>query len=354
MSFSRAAALPLAVSLAVLWACSGSDTGRSSSSAKGARSAEASVDGSAVAAEVNGEAITWAELEKKAAGPLTKVRQEEYEIRSRVVDELIAERLIEAVARERDLSSEELLEQELEQRVEEPKPEYIEALYGQNKERFKDQSRAQALARIEEVLLERAERQGRIGFVDELREQAAVTVHLAPPRVAVDIPSGAPATGPKDAPVTIVEFTDYQCPYCRRVQPTIQRVLDEHPGKVRHVIKHNPLSIHPQAPAAARAAIAADRQGRFWEMHKSIFADPRRLSDEDLRERAREIGLDMDRYQDDFDSEETKALIAGDQVEARRLGATGTPSFFINGRLLSGAQPYEAFKARVDEELGPS
>jgi thiol-disulfide isomerase/thioredoxin len=234
---------------------------------------EAPFDGSAAAAEVDGEAITWAELEKKAAGSLAKVRQEEYEIRSRVIDELVAERLIEAAAQERGLSSEELVKQELEQRVERPSSEYVEALYGQNKERFKDQSRAQALARIEEVLLERAERQGRIGFVDELREQAAVTVHLAPPRVAVDIPSGAPATGPKDAPVTIVEFTDYQCPYCHRAQDVVEQILEEYSGRVRFVHLDYPLDFHSGAVPAARAARCAGEQGRFWDFHRSLMTD---------------------------------------------------------------------------------
>ena len=167
----------------------------------------------------------------------------------------------------------------------------------------------------------------------------------------VDI-QGAPSRGPARAAVTLVEFTDYQCPYCRRVQDTVQRLLDEHPDQVRHVVKHNPLSIHPQAPGAAKAAIAAGKQGKFWEMHKRIFENPRQLGDDDLRERARALGLDMDRFEEDFASDETARIIAADQAEARRLGATGTPAFFINGRLLSGAQPYEAFKARVDEELG--
>lgn len=194
----------------------------------------------------------------------------------------------------------------------------------------------------------------------ELKEQVAgapgrrVAQRPAPTEVRQVNVEGAPARGSEKAVVTVVEFTDYQCPYCRRVQSTVQRLVDEHPDKVRHVIKHNPLSIHPQAPGAAKAAIAAGRQGKFWEMHKSIFENPRQLGEEDLRARARALDLDMDRFEEDFASEETAKIIATDQAEARRLGATGTPAFFINGRLLSGAQPYEAFKARVDEELDGS
>jgi protein-disulfide isomerase len=204
------------------------------------------------------------------------------------------------------------------------------------------------IAEIEEQIAE---------LKDQLDAPGRARAPRAPARAdavrAVDV-EGAPSRGAEKASVTVVEFTDYQCPYCRRVQPTVQRLLDEHPDQVRHVIKHNPLTIHPQAPGAAKAAIAAGRQGKFWEMHSRIFENPRLISEEDLRARAREMGLDMDQFDEDLASEETAEIIASDQAEARRLGATGTPAFFINGRLLSGAQPYDAFKARVDQELAES
>ncbi len=163
--------------------------------------------------------------------------------------------------------------------------------------------------------------------------------------------SGAPALGPEDASVTIVEFTDYQCPFCSRVHPTVTKLVDEYAGDVRLVMKHNPLPSHPLAPGAAKAAVAAGKQGKFWEMHDLIFKNQRKLADEDLRGYATSLGLDVARWNKDRASSEVAAAIAADQAEARRLGTTGTPAFFINGRFLSGAQPYEVFKQRIDAEL---
>ena len=163
--------------------------------------------------------------------------------------------------------------------------------------------------------------------------------------------AGAASLGPEDASVTIVEFTDYQCPFCSRVHPTVKKLLDDYPNDLRVVMKHNPLPIHPQAPGAAKAAIAAGKQGKFWEMHERIFANQRKLGDADLRAHATALGLDLEQWDKDRASSGVAALIARDQAEARRLGSTGTPAFFINGRYLSGAQPYEVFKQRIDAEL---
>jgi protein-disulfide isomerase len=164
--------------------------------------------------------------------------------------------------------------------------------------------------------------------------------------------SGAPARGGQDAKLAIVEFSDFQCPFCGRVAPTLKQIEDEYGDRVRIVFKHLPLSIHPKAPAAHAAAEAAHRQGRFWEMHDKIFADQKSMSPEKYVEYAQQIGLDMNRFRQDLASAEVKQRIDADSSEAAKLGVTGTPAFFVNGRFLSGAQPYAAFKALIDEELG--
>jgi protein-disulfide isomerase len=163
--------------------------------------------------------------------------------------------------------------------------------------------------------------------------------------------AGSPARGPKSAEVSIVEFSDFQCPFCGRVSPTLERVEKEYGDKVRIVFKHLPLSIHPKAPAAHAASEAAHRQGKFWEMHDAIFANQRELEPAKFEEYAEEMGLDMKQYRADVASSGVKARVDGDKEEARKLGVTGTPGFFINGRFFSGAQPFEAFKERIDEEL---
>jgi protein-disulfide isomerase len=169
-------------------------------------------------------------------------------------------------------------------------------------------------------------------------------------RYTLDV-DDSPAFGPKDAKVTLVEFSDFQCPFCSRVTPTLDQIKETYGDKVRVVFKHLPLSIHPKAPAAHAAAEAAHRQGKFWEMHDQIFANQRAMSPEKYREFAQTMGLDVDLFDKDRESADLKKKVDADAQQAAKLGVTGTPAFFINGRYLSGAQPFEAFKRIIDEEL---
>ena len=163
--------------------------------------------------------------------------------------------------------------------------------------------------------------------------------------------AGSPARGPENAQVEIVEFSDFQCPFCGRVTPTLKQVEDTYGDKVRIVFKHLPLSIHPKAPAAHAAAEAAHRQGKFWEMHDLIFANQREMSPAKYREYAEQIGLDLQQYDKDVSDPAVKQKVDSDAREASKLLVRGTPGFFINGRFLSGAQPFASFKRLIDEEL---
>jgi len=167
----------------------------------------------------------------------------------------------------------------------------------------------------------------------------------------VDI-TNAPIRGDKNAKVTIVAFSDFQCPFCNRVNPTLAKLLETYPGKVRLAYKHLPLRIHPDAPGAAAAAEAAHRQGKFWEMYDKIFANQRDLKPETFKKYATELGLDVAKFEKDMADPSVKARIDADSKEADSLGVAGTPAFFINGKYLSGAQPYETFQKMVDEQLG--
>jgi len=162
---------------------------------------------------------------------------------------------------------------------------------------------------------------------------------------------GSPVLGPASATVEIVEFSDFQCPFCSRVTPTLKQVQEEYGDRVRIVFKHLPLGIHPKAPDAHAAAEAAHRQGKFWEMHDKIFANQREMAPEKYVEYATELGLDLERFKRDVADPEVMRRIEADAQEAARLNVRGTPGFFINGRFLSGAQPLAAFKQRIDEAL---
>jgi protein-disulfide isomerase len=165
---------------------------------------------------------------------------------------------------------------------------------------------------------------------------------------------GAPVRGSPDAKLAIVEFSDFQCPFCARVNPTLLQILGEYDGKVRIVFKHMPLSIHPKAPAAHAAAEAAHRQGKFWEMHDKIFADQRSMSPEKYLEYAQQLGLDMEAFRRDVADNAIQKRIDADAAEAARLAVGGTPGFFVNGRFLNGAVPFTAFQELINEELGRS
>lgn len=164
----------------------------------------------------------------------------------------------------------------------------------------------------------------------------------------------APTRGNENAPVTIVEWSDFQCPFCNRVTPTLAQIRDEYGDRVRFAFKHMPLSIHPQAMGAHVAAEAANRQGKFWEMHDRIFENQRDLAAETLDGYASEMGLDMDQFRRDLKAADIAKRIKDDLAQAQKLGVTGTPSFFINGKFLSGAQPFASFKRQIDEALEKS
>ncbi len=161
----------------------------------------------------------------------------------------------------------------------------------------------------------------------------------------------APIRGSESAKITIVEWADFQCPFCVRVNPTLEQIRKEYGDKVRFAFKHLPLSMHAKARAAHQASEAAHRQGKFWEMHDRIFASPKDLSPETYLRYAGEIGLDIDKYNSDLSSSSVRKVVDADLAMARELGVSGTPSFFINGRFLSGAQPYGSFARVIDEEL---
>jgi protein-disulfide isomerase len=161
----------------------------------------------------------------------------------------------------------------------------------------------------------------------------------------------APIRGPESAPITIVEFSDFQCPFCKRVVPTLDQIRSTYGDRVRIAFKHLPLDIHPQAIGAHVAAEAAKRQGKFWEMYERIFANQQDLAPETFTRYARELGLDVVRFQRDVASSEVRARVDADKELADSLDVTGTPGFFVNGRFLSGAQPFESFERVIDAEL---
>jgi protein-disulfide isomerase len=165
------------------------------------------------------------------------------------------------------------------------------------------------------------------------------------------VPFEGKAKGSSSAPITIVAFSDFQCPFCSRVLPTLDKLQKEYPNKVRVFFRHNPLPFHSDAPLAAQAAVAAELQGKFWPMHDKLFGNQQNLKRPDLEKYAQEIGLDVEKFKKDIDSPAVKKRVDDDLELGKKLGVQGTPNFFIDGRPIRGAVPYEQFKAAVDDEL---
>jgi protein-disulfide isomerase len=179
-------------------------------------------------------------------------------------------------------------------------------------------------------------------------------VHFTEPRVVrVDVATDdAPFLGPADAPVTIVEFSDFHCPYCKRVLPSLTEVRSRYGDKVKLVFRDFPLDrLHPQARRAAEAARCAHDQNRFWSYHDLLFANAPQASPEQLKAYAEQVGLDVQTFERCLTGGKHAAGVQRDLDEGVRLGVSGTPAFFVNGRPLSGAQPAERFSRVVDDEL---
>jgi protein-disulfide isomerase len=167
----------------------------------------------------------------------------------------------------------------------------------------------------------------------------------------VQVKAGDAIKGNPNALVTIAEFSDFQCPFCSRVNPTIKKIFETYGDKVRVVFKHNPLSFHKDAPLASEASLAAGAQGKFWEMHDLLFQNQRKLKKDNLIAYATQLGLNVAQFTADLDSRKFKAQVDADLAQAKKLGVRGTPNFFVNGKKLTGAQPFASFKKKIDEAL---
>ena len=304
-------------------------------------------------ADVDGTVITAREVETALGRPLSQLHQQIYNLQRQKLYELIDERLLREEAKRRGVSVTKLLEQEVTNKILPVTDDEISALYKANKARIPVEL-DKVREKIRDVLKNQRLTAQKSLFIQSLRAKAKVVTYLSPPpvpRSKISI-NGAPFKGAEKAPVTIVKFEDFQCPYCKTVQPTVAELLKKYDGKVRLVHKDLPLdAIHPQARQAAEAARCADEQGKFWNFHDVLYANSTKLSLDDLKSYASEIGLNLESFQACYNSGKFKAAVQRDFTEGSQLGITGTPAFFINGRELSGAQPVEAFTAIIDEEL---
>ena len=301
-------------------------------------------------ARAGGNSITLEEVDRHAAGKLLRLRNEQYETRRQALDEMITEQLFQKEAAARGLTQEALLKAEIEGKVAAPTAAEVALIYEQNKAAAGGRSLAEVTPLIERSVRERRLAERAAKFRDELKAKAGVKVSLEAPRVDLTVPANAPALGPAGAPVTIVEYLDYQCPFCHRAESVVEEVLGRYPGRVRFVHRDFLLG-KPRSLAAARAARCAGEQGKFWEYHRSLLVSPGDMGDEDLRNRAASMGMDAGKFSSCATSDRYDTDIRSSTESGNAVGIDATPTFFINGRRMTGALPADQFAEAIEEEL---
>jgi protein-disulfide isomerase len=310
-----------------------------------------------VAARIGDRAITVRELDAKwkeiDPSQNAEATQMIYDGRRSALDAIIADSLLGEAAKGSGLSADAYLEAEIGKRVTAVTDQEVATFYQGNVSQMQGRPLEAMSPAITRYLTDQRRAQAREAIIGELRKKGpAVRVSLDAPRVNVAVAAANPSMGSATAPVTLVEFSDYQCPFCGRVEPTLKQLRTTYGDKIRFVWKDFPLTqIHPQAFKAGEAAHCAGDQGKYWELHDVLFNNQQALAPADLKRHAASLGLNAGQFDQCLDSSKHGERVRDGVSEGSDLGVNSTPTIFINGRRLSGAQPYEAFAAIIDEEL---
>jgi protein-disulfide isomerase len=302
-----------------------------------------------VVAEVNGVKLTIADLEQQESAKLLQAHNQYYQAQSKALEDLIDKKVLEQKARSEGLTLDQLVDRDIKSQVKDPTEDQMKVYYeGLETDQPYETVRGKILEKIRQLRTDK----NRAAYVRTLRAQSNVIIELGSPSASVDI-ENAYILGPKHAPVTLVEFADYECPYCQRVAADIRKLQDEFGDKVSVVYKDFPLPMHAHSQKAAEAARCAGLQGKFWEYHDELFHS-KQLDVDQLKEEALVLHLDSARFGKCLDSGEESKAVQSDREQGVKLGLSGTPSFFINGHFFSGALDYTALHQIIDRELAAS
>lgn len=312
------------------------------------------------AARIGDRTITIAELDaawlKSDPGQHAQATQALYDGRRAALDALVADMLIEQAAKAKGVTGAKFVEDEMSKRVKAPTEDDIATFYAANRGQMEGRPLEAMSPLIRRFLTDQRTGDARAALVTDLRKAGpAVRVLFEAPRQLVAVGPDDPSEGPASAPITLVEFSDFQCPFCQRVMPTLKQIRAKYGDKVRVVWKDFPLTqIHPQAFDAAMAGNCALEQGKFWEFHDRLFSNQQALQPEFLKRYAVDAGLDAGKFNACLDSSKYRQKVQSAIEEGTRFGVSSTPTVFINGRVVNGAQPFEAFASVIDEELSRS
>jgi protein-disulfide isomerase len=306
--------------------------------------------GTDVVLEIDSSRFTLDDLERLRPDLLFQAGNKFAEAERAAIENFVGQRLLEERARKEGVSIAGLLEKHVNSQIAaDPSDEALRVYYEgldttQPFEAVRDQ--------ILQSLRERRKQRAKTAYLKTLRAEAKIEVRVPQPRLEFSL-AKTPVRGPKDAPVVVVEYADYECPYCQQVEPTLLRLETEYKDRLAFSYRDSPLPMHPRAQKAGEASRCAEAQGKYWEYHDLIFAS-KQLEISALKQSARTLGLDGNAFDRCLDSGEKASDVKAHLTEFENLGMEGTPSFFINGRFVSGIQTYEQMKALVEEELALS
>ena len=306
--------------------------------------------GQEVMATVDGVAISAEELEEAAKGQLQKIQAQIYQVKKRTLDGLIEGKLLEKAAKEKGVSVEAYVAENVDAKVSPPTDEEIQAFYDSQKGRIRAPLE-QMKGKISAHLMQTQKTAKRREMIALLKKSSDVKVMLEPPRTEVSLDGVAYTSGEKEAKVVLVEFSDYECPYSKRTQPTVRKVLEEYKGEILYAFFDYPLPFHKKAMKAHEAARCAGEQGKYAEYSAKVFDNQQNLGVEGLKQYAKDLGLDTDAFDSCLDTGKTAESVKQSVQKGSGVGVSGTPAFFINGIMISGAQPFETFQEIVESEL---
>ena len=300
-----------------------------------------------VLVEIDGTKLTLADLGRKHPGGMFKAYQNFYQTQRKVVAEWVDDYLMERAAQKEGVTVEELLNRHVRKPAEKvPSEEALRTYYDGVDT---DESYEAMRQRIVDHLREMKETKLKAEYIKQLRTEAKINVQFGPPRADLNL-KDHPIRGPQNAPVVIVEFADYECPYCQQTQAAVDQIEAEYKGKIAFAYKDMPLPNHAHAEKAAEATHCAAAQGKYWEYHDILFKS-HELDVPKLTEHARALGLDVNAFEKCMSTDTPATALKSEFTEGVNLGLQGTPGFFINGRYFSGGMTTEQFRAVIVEEL---
>lgn len=290
--------------------------------------------------------------QKQDPASFARMRQQVYDVNRRVLDDLIGEVLLQNEAKKRSVTVDQLLSAETPKRLQPVTEDQIKELYEQSRERSQGMSLDALRPAIVSYLEQQRPVEARRRLIEELRKASGdVAIKLDVPRTAIKVLPNDPVSGTASARVEIVEFSDFQCPYCQRVAPVLKQLMAKYGDRVKLVWKDFPLPNHPDARPAAEAALCANDQGKFWAYHDKLFDNQSELTVVNMKEWAVQLGMNAVTFNACFDKGTHRQLVEEDQEEGSRYGVSSTPTVYINGRAVVGAMPLETYEAIIQEEL---